>query len=39
MSNNIQKYLPLIKSPAINLYLFYAIHAKNELGYSYYSNE
>lgn len=39
MSNNIQEYLPLIKSPALNLYLFYAIHAKNELGYSYYSNE
>ena len=37
LSNSIEEYLPLIKSPAINLYIFYAIHANNEFGNSYYS--
>lgn len=39
LSNNIQEYLPMLKTPALNLYIFYAIHAKNEYGSSYYSNE
>lgn len=37
ISNNIEEYLPFIKSPAINLYLFYAAHAKNGKGFSFYS--
>lgn len=36
LANNIEEYLPLLKSSAaINLYLYYAIHAKNEEGYSW----
>lgn len=38
ISNKLEEYLPYIKSPALNLYTFYAIHARNEQGYSYYSN-
>lgn len=37
VANSIEEYLPLITSPAMNLYLFYAIHAKNETGDSFYS--
>lgn len=37
VSNDIEEYLPFIKSPAINLYLFYAAHAKNGKGFSFYS--
>lgn len=37
ISNDIEEYLPFIKSPAINLYLFYAAHAKNSKGFSFYS--
>ncbi|KRM03838.1 helix-turn-helix domain-containing protein [Lactobacillus kitasatonis] len=39
LSNALETYLPFIKSAAMNLYIFYAIHAKNEEGCSYYSNE
>ena len=39
LSNALENYLPFIKSAAMNLYIFYAIHAKNEEGCSYYSNE
>ena len=39
LSNALEDYLPFIKSAAMNLYIFYAIHAKNEEGCSYYSNE
>lgn len=39
MSNSIEEYLPLIKSPAMNLYLFYAIHAKNKEGSSFYGTD
>lgn len=37
MSNTIEEYLPLITTPAMNLYIFYAIHSKNHEGSSYYS--
>ena len=39
LSNSLEDYLPYISSAAINLYVFYAIHAKSNEGYSYYSNE
>lgn len=39
LSNALENYLPFIKSAAMNLYIFYVIHAKNEEGCSYYSNE
>ena len=39
LSNSLEEYLPLVKTAAMNLYLFYAIHAKNEYGYSYFSND
>lgn len=39
VSNALENYLPYINSAALNLYIFYAIHAKNEEGSSFYSNE
>ena len=39
LPNSLENYLPYIGSAAINLYVFYAIHAKNGEGHSYYSNE
>lgn len=39
VSNGIQSYLPLIKSPAINLYIYYSLHANNNNGDSFVSIE
>lgn len=38
LSNHIEDYLPYITAPALKLYLFYVIHANNDSGSSYYSN-
>lgn len=37
VSNGIKDYLPLIKSPAINLYIYYCYHANNKKGDSFVS--
>lgn len=37
VSNGIKDYLPLIKSPAINLYIYYCYHANNKNGDSFVS--
>lgn len=39
LSNKIEEYLPLLTTPSIKLYLFYAIHADNKTGESFYSTE
>lgn len=38
LSNHIEDYLPYLAAPVLKLYLFYLIHANNDLGNSYYSN-
>lgn len=38
INNDIVDYLPLIKTPALNLYLFFASKSKNETGQSTWSN-
>lgn len=39
INNNIEEYLPLISTPAINLYIFYLIHSNNKNGTSYFSTD
>lgn len=39
LPNGFNRYLPLIHTGAINLYLFYCLHAKNDTGESWYSIE